>query len=83
MHVAHCVDVLRQRLMCVVDTGLMGQVWVGRERPRAFPDFNTRHRCRDFEAVRRWAESRQLPEVVPEDFLVPPGVDDVVYDEIP
>ncbi|KFY81332.1 hypothetical protein V500_11540 [Pseudogymnoascus sp. VKM F-4518 (FW-2643)] len=82
-HVTHCLDILRQQLMCSVDVGVLGQVWTFREDPNAFVDFNTEHKCRDYEAVRKWAEERQLPEVVPPDFLMPPGADDVVYEEIP
>lgn len=82
-HVTHCLDILRQQLMCMVDVGVLGQVWTFRDDPSAFVDFNTEHKCRDFEAVRKWAEKKQLPEDVPSDFLVPPGEDDVVYEEIP
>jgi hypothetical protein len=35
---------LRQVLMCNVDTGVLGQVWADKEQPAAFPDFNTRHK---------------------------------------
>lgn len=69
--------------MCQVDTGLLGQVWWDKVRPKAFVDFNTRHTCKDFEAVRRWAEERQMPEVVPEDYLQPPADESEVYAEIP
>jgi hypothetical protein len=82
-HVTHCLDILRQQLMCAVDVGVLGQVWTFREDPSAFVDFNTEHKCRDYEAVRKWAEERQLPEEVPPDFLMPPGAGDVVYEEIP
>ncbi|OBT95655.1 hypothetical protein VE01_05884 [Pseudogymnoascus verrucosus] len=82
-HVTHCLDILRQQLMCAVDVGVLGQVWTFREDPSAFVDFNTEHKCRNYDAVRKWAEKRQLPEEVPPDFLVPLGAEDVVYEEIP
>ncbi|KUJ19253.1 uncharacterized protein LY89DRAFT_731660 [Mollisia scopiformis] len=81
-HVSHCLDILRQQLMCTVDVGVLGQVWVHKNEPEAFTDFNTKHTCRDFEAVRTWAEERQLPESVPTDFLQPPEWEDI-YDDIP
>ncbi|KAF8861399.1 hypothetical protein BDZ45DRAFT_687739 [Acephala macrosclerotiorum] len=81
-HVSHCVDILRQQLMCTVDVGVLGQVWVHKDEPEAFTDFNTRHMCRNFEVVRKWAEERQMPESVPEDFLKPPEMGDV-FEEIP
>ncbi|KAK3302844.1 uncharacterized protein B0T15DRAFT_400731, partial [Chaetomium strumarium] len=45
-HVTHCLDIIRQVLMCNADTGVLGQVWTqqsSRRHPHAFPDFNTRH----------------------------------------
>src|SRR3569833_284290 len=42
----HCVDIIRQVLMCNVDTGVLGQVWANKDKPAAFPDFNTRHKVR-------------------------------------
>jgi len=72
--------------MCTVDVGVLGQVWVqsdGDEYPRAFVDFNTKHTCRNFEAVRQWAEERQVPEEPPRDFLEPPKAGDKIYREIP
>lgn len=69
---AHCLDILRQQLMCTVDIGVLGQVWWNREKPTAYPDFNTKHTCRNFEDVRKWAETHQAPAEVPEGYLVPP-----------
>lgn len=69
--------------MCTVDLGMLGQVWWNKETPRAFPDFNTQHRCRNFDAVRQWAEKHQAPAEVPEDYLLPPTNEDAVYAEIP
>jgi hypothetical protein len=83
--IAHCLDILRQQLMCTVDTGLMGQVWWNSEQPAAFVDFNTQHKCKNYEAIRQWAESRQLPpsDQGHPDLLEPPGPRDKVYEEIP
>ncbi|KXT14331.1 hypothetical protein AC579_4009 [Pseudocercospora musae] len=83
---AHCVDILRQQLMCTIDIGVMGQIWWllgGDDGPQPFVDFNTKHICRNFEDVRRWAKERQMPEKVPKDFLKSPEEDDRVWDEIP
>jgi hypothetical protein len=75
---AHCLDILRQQLMCTADVGVFGQVWyraAPEDVPSAFVDFNTNHKCRNYEDIRKWAEERQLPEDkdAPEDFLMPPG----------
>ncbi|CAK7237255.1 hypothetical protein SCUCBS95973_009899 [Sporothrix curviconia] len=72
-HVSHCVDILRQVLMCNVDTGVLGQVWYDPAQPAAFPDFHTTHVCKNYDAVRRWAEQLQAPPVdqLPPDYLQP------------
>jgi Mycotoxin biosynthesis protein UstYa len=69
--------------MCTVDIGVLGQVWLYPQHPEAYVDFNTRHTCRNFDAIRQWAEANQLPEDVPADFLQPPKDGDKIYAEIP
>ncbi|KAF2443712.1 hypothetical protein P171DRAFT_455564 [Karstenula rhodostoma CBS 690.94] len=89
IHVTHCLDILRQQLMCVPDIGVLGQVWYKLEsmpQPMPFVDFNTEHRCRDFESVRTWAERHQLPdesEVDLEHFYRMPEPGGRIYSEIP
>jgi hypothetical protein len=80
---AHCLDILRQQLMCTVDVGVLGQVWWDPEEPKAFVDFNTKHVCRNFEDVRKWAEARQLPEKAPSDYLQPPKPGQYITPAIP
>lgn len=46
--------------MCNVDTAVLGQVWANPNNPKAFPDFNTKHVCKNYESVRKWAESIQV-----------------------
>jgi hypothetical protein len=58
--------------MCTVDVGTLGQVWWDPAEPKSFVDFNTKHMCRNFEEIRKWAEVRQLPIDAPEDFLEAP-----------
>ncbi|TVY67479.1 Oxidase ustYa [Lachnellula suecica] len=82
-HVTHCMDIIRQQLMCMPDTGVLGQVWWDPAAPKAFVDFNTQHKCKDFEAIRRWAEERQIPAEVPSDFLQPPKEGDRIFEQIP
>jgi hypothetical protein len=82
-HVTHCMDIIRQQLMCMPDTGVLGQVWWDPKAPKAFVDFNTEHKCKNYDAIRQWAEERQIPEKVEKDFLQPPKKGDLIYDEIP
>lgn len=69
--------------MCTVDVGVFGQVWTYPDHPQPFVDFNTQHKCRNFEQLRQWAEQNQLAEDVPSDFLQRPKEGDRVYPEIP
>jgi hypothetical protein len=69
--------------MCTVDIGVLGQIWWNREEPIAYVDFNTRHKCRNFHAVRQWAFEHQAPEEVPVDYLKPPKSLDDVYETMP
>jgi hypothetical protein len=79
LHVTHCLDILRQQLMCRADVGVFGQVWTQPEDPKAFVDFNTDHKCVNYDAIRQWAEERQLPEEVPEDYLQGPVPGQKIY----
>lgn len=69
--------------MCTLDVGVFGQVWLYPENPEPFVDFNTQHRCRNFEQIRQWAEKHQLPMKVPSDYLQPPKEEDRIYTEMP
>ncbi|KAJ2893718.1 tat pathway signal sequence [Zalerion maritima] len=75
---------LRQVLMCNVDTGVLGQVWVHPDHPSAFPDFETTHKCKNYNEVREWARLHQEPptdELLP-GYVEPPEVGGV-YTDIP
>ncbi|KAI4613585.1 uncharacterized protein J4E87_009713 [Alternaria ethzedia] len=89
VHTTHCLDIIRQVLMCNPDVGVLGQVWWQADTmpdPTPFVDFNTRHRCRDYEQVREWAEAHQLPpetEVNMSRFYEMPKPGDFIFPEIP
>lgn len=83
LHVTHCLDIIRQQLMCRADVGVFGQVWTQPEDPKPFVDFNTKHKCVNYDAIRQWAEERQLPEEVPKDFLEPPNSESTIYPGTP
>ncbi|KAF2763256.1 hypothetical protein EJ05DRAFT_506871 [Pseudovirgaria hyperparasitica] len=51
-HVDHCIDLLRQVLMCNGDIGLVFYTDVGKLKP--VPRFSTTHMCRDFAAITEW-----------------------------
>lgn len=57
-HIAHCFDYLRQGILCAGDTTLEGNVsanYPGVEIP-----WGTTHRCRDWSALRSWADERTI-----------------------
>ena len=57
-HIGHCLDMVRQSLICNADTGLQPFVWVG-DPPHPFPDFSREHKCKNFDAIRESARRRQ------------------------
>lgn len=66
---------LRQFLMCHADTNLVSTNWVaGRQKP--YPNFNTKHTCRDFNAIVDWAWNHQIP-IKPSP--KPAGVHELLY----
>lgn len=70
--------------MCTIDVGVLGQIWYNATMPTPFVDFNTKHKCRDFDAIRQWAEERQAtPPGGQNDWLEPPKAGDRIYDGIP
>jgi hypothetical protein len=66
-HVTHCVDMLRQVIQCKPDLGVFGQYWVRDEEQGldgSFVDFNTDHKCIDWEPVREWVRTHQTLEKI-------------------
>jgi hypothetical protein len=51
-HVRHCIDYLRQSLMCHADTNIEPVV----ERLDGVKGFGSVHQCRDFNSVMDWIE---------------------------
>ncbi|TGO57341.1 hypothetical protein BOTNAR_0203g00170 [Botryotinia narcissicola] len=57
--VDHCVDMLRQKLMCDADVHLVTYNWLkGHDVPH--PNFNTARQCRSFEAVKQYVMDNAL-----------------------
>ncbi|KAI0439382.1 hypothetical protein F4803DRAFT_564584 [Xylaria telfairii] len=51
-HIDHCIDLLRQVLMCNSGTGLLFYADRGSEQPEA--RFSTNHMCRNFSQISEW-----------------------------
>lgn len=60
-HIDHCVDSIRQSLMCSADISPL--VWQWKEE---FQETKIRadvvHSCRDFESIRQWAVDHQMQD---------------------
>jgi hypothetical protein len=50
----HCIEVLRQNIQCNADIGLFTFYMIPDD-PLAWPELNSKHVCRNFDKVRRWA----------------------------
>jgi hypothetical protein len=74
-----CLDTLQQHIMCSADTGLLGAFWV--QGYGEFVDFNTNHKCKNFDDIRQWAEDHQFWPTSNDRTELRPG--DIVLPEIP
>ncbi|THC96955.1 hypothetical protein EYZ11_003563 [Aspergillus tanneri] len=71
-HLDHCLDMLRQKLMCDPDLGMVTYVWAkGWKQP--FPDFSTMHKCRDYTKVLEWARENYVHGINVADIERAPG----------
>ncbi|KAI0947367.1 hypothetical protein AcV7_009811 [Taiwanofungus camphoratus] len=58
-HLDHCVEMIRQNIMCHGDVGLITYEWVkGFSLP--YPDFNTLHQCRNFDKILDWSYAHEI-----------------------
>lgn len=53
-HIDHCIDSIRQSLMCSADVTPLTWAW-DEEDQKLEPVATIMHTCRDFDAVREWA----------------------------
>ncbi|KAL5366465.1 hypothetical protein BJX96DRAFT_169954 [Aspergillus floccosus] len=58
-HLDHCIDILRQNIMCNGDASVITHNWVeGYQFP--YPNFNTKHKCRNFGRIVEWEKKNQV-----------------------
>lgn len=53
----HCIDSLRLSIMCHGDMTFAPIIW-SEIQGRMIPDFETLHTCRDYDALKNWANNR-------------------------
>ena len=66
----HCIEILRQSVMCRADTTLITFGW-GHTVKLPQPDFTLEHTCADWNALDDWARERSI-DVFEEGMLVHP-----------
>jgi hypothetical protein len=54
-HIRHCIDLIRQSLMCLADTTLE----VVDEKINGVHGFRTVHQCKDWEQLKTWTSEQQ------------------------
>ncbi|OAG06623.1 uncharacterized protein CC84DRAFT_1088765, partial [Paraphaeosphaeria sporulosa] len=59
-HIRHCIDLVRQSLMCQADTTLE----VVDEKINGVHGFRTMHQCRDWEQLKTWTSEQQRKQHV-------------------
>ncbi|KAI1476617.1 hypothetical protein F4774DRAFT_392423 [Daldinia eschscholtzii] len=63
-HLDHCIEMLREALLCHGDVGIITYNWV---KPWGiYPDFSTQHKCRKLDKIVAWADKNSLPAEDPE-----------------
>ncbi|KAK4498836.1 hypothetical protein PRZ48_009346 [Zasmidium cellare] len=73
VHVGHCLDAMRQVVMCNADTDVVPLLWFTRK-GRTISDFARPKQCRNFESVREWSEKHQFKAFENTVFEPPPDV---------
>ncbi|KAH6712421.1 hypothetical protein BKA61DRAFT_485707, partial [Leptodontidium sp. MPI-SDFR-AT-0119] len=58
-HVNHCIEMLRQVVMCKVDTALMTYEWLP-DFPGPWPNFGIQHECVNWEKIDNWSKERSI-----------------------
>lgn len=82
LHIDHCIEMTRQNIMCHADVGLMSSHWI-KDYPRPYSNFNTWHKCRNFDEVLDLAYKHQIPTPLPENYTWPILEGSKIWDDAP
>ncbi|MCJ1257580.1 hypothetical protein MMC24_005406 [Lignoscripta atroalba] len=69
----HCLDNLRQYVMCHADISIMTFSWLPNFQ-RPWPDFDVTHECRNWDVVNEWAKGHSI-DFFDEKVIKHPGYD--------
>lgn len=61
-HFDHCIDLLREVLMCHGDVSLHTYGWKD-EYPRPWPTMQTTHQCRNWDELVKWSKDRAVADL--------------------
>jgi hypothetical protein len=75
---AHCLDYLRQVLMCNADYTVFGFYFV--KDHSTGMNFNTEHKCKNYDDILAWAENYWLPD---DQRMVEQRPGDIILEEYP
>lgn len=67
----HCLDMLRQSVMCQGDTQLLTMKW-SHENSIPIANFTMPHKCVNWENLELWARGRRIEHLMEPDYLVHP-----------
>ncbi|KAE8149799.1 hypothetical protein BDV25DRAFT_172657 [Aspergillus avenaceus] len=70
IHIEHCIDSLRQNIMCKADVALLTFTWDPTDRAPK-PDFNVEHECANWDRIDTWAKEHRF-DIFDETTLVHP-----------
>ncbi|PLB50808.1 hypothetical protein P170DRAFT_425110 [Aspergillus steynii IBT 23096] len=60
-HVDHCIETIRLNLMCVGDVTPFLTISSPSRPLGELPDFNTKHKCRNFTKLQEWMRQNSIP----------------------
>ncbi|KAI6089820.1 hypothetical protein F4821DRAFT_230968 [Hypoxylon rubiginosum] len=75
-HFTHCLDIIRQEIMCTANTGIYGQWFV--KDVGLVMDFSFNRQCKNFDAIREWYANNHVDM---DNTYVRKRPGDVVFDE--
>ena len=58
----HCINAIREALMCSSDVTPITFHYVSEEDHHVFPNLAATHTCRDFDVIKDWAKTRQVEQ---------------------
>jgi hypothetical protein len=61
-HFDHCIDLLRQVIMCHGDVSLHTYSWIDELRV-PWPSMQTEHQCRNWDTLMEWSEEHHIPDL--------------------